>query len=79
LHIFDVQLQKRDISSSAANTEFLEKFDDGKYAKQHPLFGTGEISLQLLMYYDDFEVVNQIGSKTGKHQMGILHVVLIYV
>ena len=48
----------------------MESFDQGTYAKQHPLFNSKELSFQLLFYYDGFEVVNPLGSKTNKHHMG---------
>ena len=60
-----VQLWKNESNS----TTVIERFEQGEYAKQHPLFITQEVVLQLLMYYDGFEVVNQIGSKTCKHHM----------
>ena len=48
----------------------IEHFDQGTYAKQHPLFKCKELNFQLLFYYDGFEVVNSLGSKTNKHHMG---------
>ena len=48
----------------------VECFDQGTYAERHPLFNSKELTFQLLFYYDGFEMVNPLGSKTNKHHMG---------
>ena len=45
----------------------LNDFRDGNILKNHPLFSEHDSSLQILLYYDEFEVVNPIGSHRKKH------------
>lgn len=40
---------------------------DGEFCKTHPLF-QNEVSVPLVIYPDDCEVVNPLGSKTGIHK-----------
>lgn len=40
---------------------------DGEFCKTHPLF-QNEVSIPLVIYQDDCEVVNPLGSKTGIHK-----------
>ena len=42
----------------------------------HALFGECHSALVLHGYYDDFEVTNPLGSKTAKHKLGTVHIVL---
>ncbi|KAK0140170.1 hypothetical protein N1851_022924 [Merluccius polli] len=53
-------------------TTGLEDFFDGEFCKSHPLF-LKEISLPILLYNDDCETVNPLGSKTGIHKLGFLY------
>ena len=39
-------------------------------AVAHPLFSTNPKALQILLFYDDLEVVNPLGSYTKKHKIG---------
>ena len=48
----------------------LSDFCDGEYFKEHPLFGQDPKALQLLLYYDDLEVCNPLGSRATKHKLG---------
>jgi hypothetical protein len=37
----------------------------------HPLFSMNHKAIQLLLYYDDFEVANPLGAKATIHKLGI--------
>ena len=50
----------------------LSDFYDGEYCKQHPLFSK-EVSVPLLLYNDDCETVNPLGSKVGVHKLGLIY------
>lgn len=52
------------------DSDFYYNFCDGQLYKDHPLFGVDDKSLQLILYYDDVEVVNPLGSYRGKHKLG---------
>ena len=43
---------------------------DGEACKSHPLFSTDSDALQILLYYDDIEVTNPLGSHTKIHKVG---------
>lgn len=47
---------------------------DSEAFKKHPLFSRVPTALQIMLYYDDVEVVNPLGSKTKKHKIGIVHI-----
>lgn len=53
-----------------------EDFCDGSYSKTHPLFSKQPNSLQIQLFYDDFETANPLGSKCGVHKIGALYFVL---
>lgn len=54
--------------------EFIADFCDAQLFKQHPLFGKDESALQIILYYDEVETANCLGShagynsKLGKHE-----------
>ena len=54
----------------------ISDFCDGDRYKNHPLFSRDPWAIQILIYYDDVEVVNPLESKTSKHKFGKLTVVL---
>ena len=43
---------------------------DGDQYKTHPLFSVQKDDLQLLVYYDDVELYNPLGSSRTKHKLG---------
>ncbi len=49
----------------------LRDFCDGRVFKSHPLFSVVVNSLQMLLYYDDVEICNPLGSSRIKHKQGI--------
>lgn len=48
----------------------LTDYCDGEEFSSHSLFGTTSSTLQLLLYYDDVEVCNPLGSSRVKHKLG---------
>lgn len=48
---------------------------DGSLFKAHPLFGRDPLALQLLIYFDEVEVVNPIGAHRGVHKLGLLNII----
>ena len=51
-------------------SEVLSDFCDGSYYRSHQLFSTHANALQMMLYYDDIEVRNPLGSHTKKHKLG---------
>lgn len=60
------QRKKRDV---------LQDVFDGEFCKSHPLFSK-EVSDPLLLYNDDCETVNPLGSKTVVHKLGFIYFIL---
>ncbi|XP_051164481.1 uncharacterized protein LOC127283564 [Leptopilina boulardi] len=55
------------------NTEFITSFRDGLYYQRHLLFKLNKSNVALLFYFDEFETVNPLGSKTGGHKLGAIY------
>lgn len=50
----------------------LEDFCDAKKCNTHPFFSsTQKLTLQLILYFDELEVCNPLGSSRKKHKLGI--------
>ncbi|XP_041823596.1 uncharacterized protein LOC121628577 [Melanotaenia boesemani] len=56
--------------------ETYSDISDGLYFKNHPLFSKQKYALQILLYYDDFEMANPLGSKKGIHKLGCVYFTL---
>ena len=58
-------------NSHQRNDGKIEDFCDGEAFSEHPLFSSDPTALQLFLYYDEVEIANPLGSKTGKHKLGM--------
>lgn len=45
---------------------------DGKVFQSHPIFSNDPLTLQLILFYDEVEVCNPLGTHVKKHKLGIL-------
>ena len=54
----------------AQSDGIIGDYCDGTAYKCHPLFSVHSTALQFMLYYDDIEVCNPIGSKAKKHKLG---------
>ena len=63
-----MQVFKKHLSDSSS---YLHDFRDGLLYKQHALFGVVDYALQVVMYYDEVEVANPLGSYRGQHKLGM--------
>lgn len=48
----------------------MEDFCDSPKAKTHPLFSIHKTALQILLYFDECELCNPLGSFRKKHKLG---------
>lgn len=53
-----------------SSTEILNDFCDGKAFSSHPLFSMKANSLQIMLYFDELETCNALGSKAKIHKLG---------
>ena len=44
---------------------------DGEAFRSHPLYGIDPQALQVILYYDDLEICNPLGSSVKKHKLGM--------
>ena len=51
----------------------MRDFCDGCFVRQNSIFQAHKDALQLILYYDDIEVANPLGSKAGTHKLGKYH------
>lgn len=50
----------------------MSDYCDGSSFAQHPLFSVEPQSLQILLYYNDVEICNPLGTKVKRHKLGML-------
>ncbi len=55
---------------------FKKDINDGFYFQNHLLFSQQRHALQILLYYDDFDTSNPLGSKKGIHRLGCVYFTL---
>lgn len=60
----------------SSDRDVLADFCDGLEYSTHSLFSTSANALQLLLYYDDVEVCNPLGSSRVKHKLGMVRIIL---
>ncbi|KAK6167118.1 hypothetical protein SNE40_021218 [Patella caerulea] len=57
-------------------SDAMQDFSHGRYFKENALFSKSEIALQIILYFDEFEVVNTLGSKRGIHKIAAVYYTL---
>ena len=51
----------------------IRDFCDGSLYKNHPLFSSNSCALQIMTYFDEFDVCDPLGSKSSKHKIGMYY------
>ena len=51
------------------SSDLLYDFCDGLFFKEHPLFSGDKRALQLIVYTDEVETANPLGSYRGQHKL----------
>lgn len=54
----------------------MRDFCDGQKFQMNPLFGNEKHAVQINLFFDELEVVNPLGSKTGIHKLGAFYFTL---
>lgn len=70
-----LELEKTQYSLQVLNVHkstdgYIRDFCDGQLYKCHPLFSRNPQAIQIILYYDELEIANPLGSKAGKHKLG---------
>lgn len=55
------------------STNFIKSYTDCMEYKNHPLFREYSRALRIVLYYDEIEIVNPIGTKTIIHKLSIFY------
>lgn len=50
----------------------MEDFSDGETYANHPLLSQDKSALQIMLYYDEVELCNPLGSRVKVHKLGML-------
>ena len=50
-----------------------------KKFRQHPIFSENPSSLQIMVYYDELELCNPLGSRRKKHKIGKMETYCAYM
>ena len=52
-------------------SEVLGDYCDGSLFQTHPLFSVEPHALQIMLYFDELEVCNPLGSSAKVHKLGV--------
>lgn len=58
------------LGGHARSDDILGDICDGRRYKTHPLYSVDKTALQIILYFDELEVCNPIGSNRKKHKLG---------
>lgn len=61
-----------------SNSTYMTDFCDGQFFKDHLLFGSDKQALQIILYWDDVEVANPLGSYRGVHKLSLCDTIAWY-
>ena len=55
----------------------MRDFHDGEFSRGHVFFSNSR-NIALLLYTDDCEIVNPLGSKAGMHKIGVIYCTILW-
>ena len=61
-----------------SNDGVMRDFHDGSFCKEHGFFSNPR-NIRLLLYVDECEVANPLGSKSGLHKIGVLYCTILNI
>jgi len=65
------------LSDYVPNEDFFTCFEDGQVFQNSDFYREHPRSIRLLLYYDDVDVVNPLGSKTEIHKIGAFYATIM--
>lgn len=68
--LYDIECIPQILRGHRRSDDLIGDFCDAEACKSHPLFSRDPQALQILLYYDDLEVANPLGSHTKVHKLG---------
>lgn len=79
LQLLSQILSVKDIQEKAFNSSYATHETDGTHLKENALVSTEDLTLSHLLYIDDFEVCNPLGTSQKKHKITAVYWVLANV
>ena len=76
LSVEDIQLSIHRQAQKGTSPNILSDFTDGTFYQNHRIFCENPDALRLHLYNDEFEVVNPLGAKRGKHKVSAFYFVI---
>ncbi|KAJ8675919.1 hypothetical protein QAD02_011705 [Eretmocerus hayati] len=78
IDVLELVLSSKDVriailSEQPSEDGILGSFIDGEIFKNHAFLQKFRHAIRLVLYYDELEIVNCVGSKTGIHKLGIFY------
>ena len=68
-YIHKITINTQVLRGHCRNDGKLSDYCDGSVYRQHPLFSIHENSLEIMLYVDDVEVCNPLGSHAKTHKL----------
>ncbi|XP_071831544.1 uncharacterized protein [Apostichopus japonicus] len=59
-----------------SNDGVMRDFHDGKFCKDNEFF-SNQLNIKLLLYTDECEITNPLGSKAGLHKIGVIYCTIL--
>lgn len=78
-HILNNKDVAHEVLKKTVSSTQYKSFQDGKYFKENPFFAVEEPRIALILYVDDFEVCNPLGTSCKKHKITAVYWVLANV
>jgi len=76
LTLSNTDVRKAILSKQPSENDILASFVDGDHFKNHPFFRIHRHALRMKLYYDELEIVNPLGSKSGIYKLGAFYYII---
>lgn len=64
------------LQNPSSNDDVMRDFHDGLFCKEHVFFSDSR-NISLLLYVDECEIANPLGSKAGLHKIGVIYFTIL--
>ena len=64
------------LQNPLSNDDIMRDFHDGLFCREHGFFSDPR-NIRLLLYVDECEIVNPLGSKAGLHKIGVIYCTIL--
>lgn len=71
-----IQEEIRRCKNRARDDNYLEDFCDGSVYRNHDIFSSSPLALQIIGYYDELEISNPLGAYVKRNKVGVVFLML---